>query len=287
LPPSVNNSTLTLEEFESYFVGQIKPPQVEYFDDSFMADIHNFIDNYMSLNQEEESIYNEICNNVITKEEISVHLGKLKNNKAAGYDGIISEFIKFAPEIMTEMLFVAFNFIFDKGEWPSEWATGLISPIHKKESINVPDNYRKVTVMPVIGKVLESILNNRLVYHNITLSIDDPLQFGFKAGCQTSDNIFILYSMIMRQRFKRKPLYVCFVDFTKAFDYVDRSALYYKLIKRGVNGKMLRIIIDLYRKAKCRVKWKNRIGDEIESEFGVLQGGYAKSKVVYRIFDRS
>jgi hypothetical protein len=218
-------------------------------------------------------------NKPLSREEIEVHLKKLKNNKAAGYDGILSEFIKYAPENIVDMLYVLFNCIYDKGEWPDEWATGIISPIHKKESINVPDNYRKVTVMPVIGKVLESILNSRLVYHNIVLSLDDPLQFGFKEGCQTGDNMFILYSMIMRQRFKRKPLFVCFVDFTKAFDYVDRMALYYKLIDRGISGKMLDIIVDLYRKAKCRVKWKNRLGEEIASDYGVLQGGMLSPKL--------
>lgn len=77
----------------------------------------------------------------------------------------------------------------------------------------------------------------------------------------------------MRQRFKSKPLWICFVDFTKAFDYVNRSALYYKLIQRGVNGKILKLIADMYEKAKCRVKWKGIVGGEIESEYGVLQGG--------------
>ena len=58
----------------------------------------------------------------------------------------------------------------------------------------------------------------------------------------------------MHQKFKSKPLWVCVVDFTKALDFVKRFALYYKLQKRGVTGKMLNIIKDMYDKAKCRVK---------------------------------
>jgi hypothetical protein len=85
--------------------------------------------------------------------------------------------------------------------------------------------------------------------------------------------------LITRHKFKKKPLFTCFIDFTKAFDYVNRYALYYKLIHRGVNGKMLRLICDMYKKAKCRVKWKGQVGDEIESEFGVLQGGMTSPKL--------
>jgi hypothetical protein len=133
--------------------------------------------------------------------------------------------------------------------------------------------------MPVVGKLLESIINTRLKFKNIVLDLDDNLQFGFKENCRTSDNAFILHSLITRQKFKNKPLFTCFVDFTKAFDYVNRFALYYKLIQRGVNGKMLRLICDMYNKAKCRVKWKGQVGGEIESEFGVLQGGMTSPKL--------
>ncbi len=126
--------------------------------------------------------------------------------------------------------------------------------------------------MPVIGKVLESILNARVVFRNITLDMDDPLQFGFKANARTFDNLFILQSLVNRQQYK-KPVYVCFVDFTKAFDYINRYALYYKLIKRGIRGKLLYRVCSMYKKAKCRVKWKSHLGGEIDSKFGVLQGG--------------
>jgi hypothetical protein len=214
------------------------------------------------------------------EEEIKQHLNKLKNNKACGHDGMVGEFFKYAPPEIIPTLNVLFNSILDRGEWPEKWATGLISPVHKKNSLNLPDNYRKITVMPVIGKLFESILNARLSYKNMALDIDDPHQFGFKQGCRTTDNIFVLYSMVMKQKKLKKPLWLCFVDFTKAFDYVNRLALYHKLIKQGVNGKILKLIIDMYCKAKCKVKWNGSIGtNEIGSEFGVLQGGMMSPKL--------
>ena len=277
-PRMVNNSTLTIEDFTSYFVNQVTPPEVAYFDKEHMENISLQVAGYDFTQCDYNTAY-EICNGVITEKEIKFHVNKLKNNKASGVDGIVAEFFKYAPLNLIPILYTVYNGIFDKGKWPTQWSIGLISPVHKKNSINIPDNYRKITVMPVIGKILESILNTRLTYKNIVLEIDDPCQFGFKKGCSTVDNIFIMYSLILKQKAKRKPLWVCFVDFTKAFDYVNRLALYEKLVRQGVSGKMLQIITDMYRKAHCKVKWKGMIGNDIASEFGVLQGGIMSPKL--------
>ncbi len=137
--------------------------------------------------------------------------------------------------------------------------------------------------MLVLGKVLESTLNVRLTFRNLTLEMDDPCQFGFKANARTSNNLYILQALVNGQKFKNKPLYVCFIDFTNAFDYVNRYALYHKLIKRGIKGKMLNLICDMYKKAKCRVKWKGQVGSEIDSEYGVMQRWDVKSKIIQRI----
>ncbi len=111
-----------------------------------------------------------------------------------------------------------------------------------------------------------------MTVRNIILEKSDPLQFGFKVNCQTKDDICILNSIISIQKARKKPLYVCFVDFSKPFDYINRYALYYKLIKSGINGKLLNIIMNMFSKAKCKVKWKGNIGKVINSEYGVLQG---------------
>ena len=67
----------------------------------------------------------------------------------------------------------------------------------------------------------------------------------------TTGNSFILYSLIMKQKFLSKPLYV---DFTKAFDYVNRAALLFKLRQRGVKGRFLDVILSMFDNSRCRVK---------------------------------
>ena len=100
------------------------------------------------------------------------------------------------------ILYALFNVIFDNGDWPDDWALGIINPLRKKESLNVPDNY--IQEDNILGKLLESILKPRLKYKNIVLEMDNGFQFGFKADCRTSDNLDILYSLIKRQKYKLK-----------------------------------------------------------------------------------
>ena len=167
-----------------------------------------------------------------------------------------------------------------KLEYPSRWATGMIHPIYKKGDHGVSDNYRKITVMPCIGKLFESILNNRLSFKNEVCNDNYPYQAVFKSNSRTTANIFILCVIIDKQRCLSKPLYTCFVDFTKAFGYIDRTALYYKLLNRGNYGNLLNVIRrSMFSKAECRVKWDSCISDILKSEYGVLQGDMLSPKL--------
>ena len=78
----------------------------------------------------------------------------------------------------------------------------------------------------------------------------------------------VLKAIRDKQRCLSKPLYTCFVDFTKAFDYIDRTALYYKLLNRGIDGNLLNIIRSMFSKAECRVKWDSRISDILKANMG-------------------
>ncbi len=101
-------------------------------------------------------------------------------------------------------------------------------------------------VTPVLGKGFDSILNSLLTVRNTILEKSDPLKFGFKANCRTMDNKFMLNRIISKQKARKKPPYVCFVDFSKVFDYINRNAIYYKLIRSGINGKLLNIIMNMF-----------------------------------------
>ena len=268
-----------IDTFHEYFTGQIKPPNCQHFDQEHMRDITKRIRQINQITLLSDGIGASICDNRITETEVALNIKKLKNNKAAGIDGISGEFFKYVADELTVPFCAIFNCVFDSGEYPTMWAEGLINALHKKGDFSNPDNYRKITITVAMAKVFDSILNARLYFKNDALSLDDPFQFGFTPSRGTTDCVFVLDTIIRHQQSKRKPVYLCFVDFTKAFDYINRNALYYKLHRQHMGIKMLKIIMSMFDKAQAKVHQLGNLSAPIDSTFGVLQGGILSPKL--------
>ena len=88
----------------------------------------------------------------------------------------------------------------------------------------------------------------------------------------TADNIFVLNNLITHCLNNNDMLYCAFIDFTKAFDFVVRDVLWFKLIRLGVRGRMLNIIKSIYSCVKSRVKHDNTLSDPFTCNIGVRQG---------------
>ena len=115
-------------------------------------------------------------------------------------------------------------------------------------------------------------MNNRLCFVKEALQIENPFQNGFKQGCQPTDNLFILNSIIEKYEAKKRPLYISYVDFKSAFDYVNWHALLFKMLSQGFSGNLFKLLRSLFAKARSRVKWNNELGELFENTYGVLQG---------------
>jgi hypothetical protein len=101
-----------------------------------------------------------------TRNEVTNFIGKVKNNKASGYDGIPAEFWKIfctvrgGIEILTNM----FNKIKNGKEFPRDWKIAIIHPIYKgKGNRDKPGNYRGISFLSICGKIFSGILAGRLV----------------------------------------------------------------------------------------------------------------------------
>ena len=84
-------------------------------------------------------------------------------------------------------------------------------------------------------------------------------QDGFSKGMSTVDNVFILHGLISHSFTNKTNRYCAFIDFTKAFDFVVKDVLWYKLIKLGVRGKLLNVIKFMYSRVKPKVKHMNTL----------------------------
>ena len=225
----------------------------------------------------------DCLNGPIREDEIISALKNTKNKKAVGSDGLASEFFKYSNGILNGPLTALFNFILNSGEYPDQWSEGLINPIHKKKSKADPGNYRKVTVLPALGKLFDTILNSRLTTMKDLLETNDPLQFGFKKKHGSIDNAFILDSIIDISKARGRPTYVCYIDLKSAFDMIIRAALLFKLRRQGIKGKFFSVINSMFKKATSTVKWDGQLGETFENMCGVLQGGVS-SPQLFKVF---
>ena len=232
-------------------------------------DVEDFLSNYDQHTN--NPLFKEL-NSDITEQEISEAIHKLKNNKACGYDNVLNEYFINCGDVLMPCLLLLFNNVFKSGYFPHSWSTGCIIPVFKKGNANDADNYRGITLVSCLGKLFTSVINERLLKFDQENDIITDAQFGFRKDMSTIDAAFILQFLINRTLKNKKRLYCCFVDYKKAFHFVNRQKLWYKMIQLGVNGNILAIIRSLYDNVKCCVKYNNEISDFFNCKNGLLQG---------------
>ena len=228
-------------------------------------------------NETEGIEYIEGLDQDIENWEVKNAIHCLKANKACGIDGIPGEFYKSLvnDENLIEILAKWFNLIKKEKNWPREWEKGIICPIFKqKGSGDLPDNYRPITLLPVISKIFTKILSFRLIKWLNDNKKNLILQSGFRQKFSTTDSLMVLNFIIQKTlKKKRRKLYTCFVDFRTAFDSVNRQKLITKMTKSGVSADFSKIIECIYKDVKCCIKIENDfITEFFGSSKGVRQG---------------
>ena len=196
----------------------------------------------------------------ITEKELLNACKNLKNNKASAYDMIKNEMIKSALPSISNAVVKIFNVLLKSGQIPDSWMEGIIIPIHKQGNDTDPNNYRGITLSSCLGKLFCHILNERISRFLEDKSFISREQAGFRKNHRTSDQTFILKTIIdkyIHKSSKGNKLYACFIDFRKAFDTVCHEGLLLKLQRAGINGKIYELIKSMYQNSISRVKCKN------------------------------
>lgn len=111
--------------------------------------------------------------------------------------------------------------------------------------------YRGITLLSILGKIYTAIIKERLTKWCEMKEIIVEEQGGFRRERSTVDQIFILLEIIMCRR--PEPTYCCFIDIQKAYDKVWRAAIWEKLDKYGIRGKMWRVIKNIYERVESCV----------------------------------
>ena len=177
-----------------------------------------------TLNVEKNICFNPETDKPITISEIKSVLKILKKEQSSDLDGFINEIFKNSSDATLKALAKLFNLILKTGQYPEQWNKSYLILLYKSGKKSDPSNYRGISLINCVAKMFSAILNNRL-----TLLMKDKYsnsEFGFRENHRTSDSLFILKTLINKYLHKnKKKLYLCFVDFQKAFDSVWRDGL--------------------------------------------------------------
>jgi len=156
-----------------------------------------------------------------TVAEIKKALKDLRRGKAAGVDNISPKVLKVDLDITANMLHPLFEKIWNEGEMPNDWRCGLLIKLPKKGDTPNCDNWRGITLLSIPSKVFTRILLNRIKEQRLRKK-----QAGFCPNRSCIDQINTLRIIIEQCIEWSFRLYAVFVDFEKAFDLVNREAMW-------------------------------------------------------------
>ena len=150
-------------------------------------------------------------------------LGSITMNKASGGDGIPVELFQVLKDDAVKVLHSICQQIWKTQQWPQDWKRSVFIPIPKKGNAEECSNYSRIALISHVSKVMLKILQASLQqYTNWELQ---DVQAGFRKGRETRDQIANLCWIIEKAREFRKNIYFHFIDYAKAFDYVDHNKL--------------------------------------------------------------
>ena len=207
----------------------------------------------------------------ITKDEVERALGETKVGKAAGMDGVRAEMLKKGGVSVLEWLVRLFNICFMLSVVPVDWVCACIVPLFKgKGDVFECGNYRGISLLSVVGKVYGRVLINRI--RDKTEQVISEVQGGFRRGRGCTDQVFVVRQICEKYLAKGKDVYFAFMDLEKAYDRVDRGAMWSVLGMYGVDGKLLNAVKSLYDDSKACVRVGNEMSEWFPVRVGLRQG---------------
>ena len=185
---------------------------------------------------------NSIFLNPTTAQEICEIIASLRNGKAAGADSISVYLIKQFKEVISPVLSDLFNKCLLEGLYPDIFKIAKIIPLHKGGDPRDETNYRPISLISILGKVLEKVIYKRFVKFFDDKNILSKHQFGFRKSFSTGLAVAEIYEKLLSNLDQNKSTCAIFLDLAKAFDTVDHKILLSKLEKSGIRGVALEMM---------------------------------------------
>ena len=192
----------------------------------------------------------------------------LKASKASGLDNISPRMLKDAAVVVAKTLTRIVIESLSQGTVPSEWKYAKITPLYKKGMSTDMDNYRPISVLPVVSKVLERVVHHQLPSFLNERKLLSPFQCGFRRNHSTEFAAIAFSDYIRRGMDLGLLTGAVFIDLRKAFDSVDHEILISKLESYGLKD----IELDWFRNYQTDRKQLVSFGKEISDPCLITSG---------------
>ena len=244
------------------------------FDDEFLDNITRLKNDFDQLSPEQQQSITPCdsskLNDQITLEEVEFAVKNSKLGKA--FLLVPNEALKNPQSI--RLLHKLFNTCFQSGLTPLDWSKADIKPVPKPDKDSrVPLQNRPISIICCIAKVYSYVLDCRVKSHLNANNLLCDTQNGFRAGRSCIDHIFSLVTLLRNLKTQNKQVFLCFIDFRRAFDSVNRPLLLYKISSQfGIIGNMYNALTSLYQSPMSRIILNENATDWFNCPLGVKQG---------------
>lgn len=243
----------------------------------YVSNPHNLLSNAVS-----EAIVDYVDSKINTSNMFSLpavqtdfvlkQFKSINTSKATGLDGISAKALKIASPAIISAVTKMCNLSIQTGHFPAPWKEAKVVPIYKSGSRDDCNNYRPVSVLPILSKILERHVYNYLYQYLQQHDILTSTQFGFRKNhsCQTA--LLSLTEEMYEAINEGKFFGMVQLDFSKAFDLVNHELLIQKLKLHKCDDKSLQWFRSYLNDRKQRVVIQNSKSSQSLIRSGVPQG---------------
>ena len=208
----------------------------------------------------------------VTENTVKKEIVKLKRKKATGLDGIPTFILKDCAEVLKTPLTNIVNNSLSSGIYPTDWKISKLIPVFKSGSSAEVENYRPISVIPAVSKIIERIIHRQFSVYLEESDLLTDCQFGFRRKRSTELAATLFVDNIKSKVNDGAMVGAVFIDLSKAFDTISHSKLLQKLEMYGVTGVELAWFSDYLFNRNQRVQYDNFLSSEEKVFCGVPQG---------------